>query len=210
MISAQWGGGKMLLAACFLYSGTASTPNVAAANAVVGSPAPNFSAKDIEGKTQTLDAWRGRVVVLEWVNPECPFVRKHYGSGNMQRLQRKWIGQGVAWLSVNSSAVGKQGHLTPATAKAFLAAQHAAPTQLLLDPDGVVGRLYGAKTTPHLFIIDQHGVLVYAGAIDDQPSTNPADIEGATNYADNALGEVLANKPVSISETRSYGCSVKY
>ena len=210
MISAQRGGGTILLAACFLYTGTARALSVAAANAVVGSPAPNFSAKDIEGKTQTLDALRGRVVVLEWVNPECPFVRKHYGSGNMQHLQQKWTTQGVVWLSVNSSAAGKQGHLTPTTAKEFLAAQRAAPTQMLLDPDGVVGRLYGAKTTPHVFIIDQRGMLVYAGAIDDTPSTNPADIEGATNYVERALGEVMAKKAVSISETRSYGCAVKY
>jgi hypothetical protein len=176
----------------------------------IGSPAPNFSAKDIDGKTQSLEALRGRVVVLEWVNPECPFVRKHYGSGNMQRLQEKWTGHGVVWLSVNSSAAGKQGHLTPSTGKQFLTEQRAAPTHLLLDPDGVMGRAYGAKTTPHIFIIDMTGTLVYAGAIDDIPSANPADIEGATNYVDQALTEMDADKNVSISETKPYGCSVKY
>ena len=210
MISAQWGGGKMLLAACFLYSGTASTPNVAAANAVVGSPAPNFSAKDIEGKTQTLDAWRGRVVVLEWVNPECPFVRKHYGSGNMQRLQADWTGRGVAWLTVASSAPQKQGHMTAEQATEIIQQRGSRQTALLLDSDGAVGKLYGAKSTPHMFIIDPQGRLIYAGAIDSVASPDPADIASATNYVQQALQEATAGKPVSVAETQSYGCSVKY
>lgn len=180
------------------------------AEAVVGKPAPDFSLPDANGQQHSLKGHKGRFVVLEWVNPECPFVKKHYGSGNMQALQRESTGKGVAWLSINSSAAGKQGHLTPALAKDFQKAQGVASTAILLDPDGAVGRLYGAKTTPHLFVIDPKGVLIYAGAIDDKPSTDPADIPGATNYVRQVLAEAMAGKPVSKSETRSYGCSVKY
>ncbi len=181
-----------------------------AAATTVGETAPEFSLPNAEGRAQVLSAQRGKYVVLEWVNPECPFVRKHYGSGNMQALQRRFTADGVVWWSINSSAPGKQGHLTPKTAGAFLAHQQAAPTALLLDPDGRVGQLYGAKTTPHMFIINPEGRLIYAGAIDDRASADPADIEGATNYVAQALEEARAGRPVSASRTKPYGCSVKY
>ena len=184
--------------------------STALAQAVLGQPAPGFTLNDAEDRSTSLDHYKGKLVVLEWVNPGCPFVRKHYDSGNMQRLQRTWTGQGIVWLSVDSSAEGKQGHLTSEQARQFLAERHAAPTRFLLDPDGAVGRRYGAKTTPHLFIVDQRGTLVYAGAIDSIPSTDQADIPKAVNYVDQALTELSSSRPVSIADTPSYGCSVKY
>ncbi|PIQ83143.1 MAG: thioredoxin family protein [Candidatus Omnitrophica bacterium CG11_big_fil_rev_8_21_14_0_20_63_9] len=193
------------LVACGLIAGAAS------AEPQVGQPAPDFTSVDVDGAPQALSAYRGRYVVLEWFNPECPFVKKHYGSGNMQQLQQELTKTpGVAWLSFNSSAPGKQGHLSPEQAKAWKAQQGASMTAMLLDPDGAIGRLYGAKTTPHMFIIDPEGVLVYAGAIDDTPSADQADVKTATNYVRQALGEAVAGKPISASKTPSYGCSVKY
>jgi peroxiredoxin len=180
------------------------------AEAVVGGPAPDFNLTDAHGTTRSLAQFRGTFVVLEWFNNECPFVRKHYGSGNMQRLQADATARGVAWLTIVSSASGKQGYLTPEQALAVLAERGSHQTALLLDPDGTVGRLYGAKTTPHCFIINPEGRVIYAGAIDDRPSTDPADIPGATNYVTQALEEALAGKPVSVPSTKSYGCSVKY
>ena len=180
------------------------------ASAALGQAAPDFTLTDASGAQRSLAEFRGKTVVLEWVNPECPFVKKHYGSGNMQALQTQYAGQGVAWLSINSSAPGKQGHLTGETGQAFLSEAHAAPTALLLDPDGQMGRLYGAKTTPHMFIVNADGVLVYAGAIDDTPSADPNDIPTAINYVAKALDEILAGAPVSVAQTQSYGCSVKY
>jgi peroxiredoxin len=183
---------------------------VCAAGAAVDESAPAFSAPDASGRTRSLDEFAGKFVALEWVNPDCPFVRKHYDSGNMQRLQRTYTGQGVVWLSVNSSAPGKQGHLTGATARAFVQQRGAAPTAVLLDPDGTVGRAYGAKTTPHMFVIDPQGVLIYAGAIDDVPSAEPADVTRATNYVQAALDAALAGQPVATPRSQPYGCSVKY
>ena len=180
------------------------------AAAVVGQPAPEFSLVDTKGRPQSLAALRGRYVVLEWFNKDCPFVRKHYGSGNMQRLQTVYGARGVVWLTVVSSAPGHQGFITAEEGDAVLAERSAQPAALLLDPDGQLGQLYGAKTTPHLFIIDPEGVLVYAGAIDDTPSTDVADVPRATNYVAKALDEALAGKPVSVPQTKSYGCSVKY
>jgi len=148
--------------------------------------------------------------VLEWTNPDCPFVKKHYGAKNMQALQAKYVAQGVVWLSVCSSAPGKQGHYPADEWNRILAEQGSAATALLLDPDGQVGLAYGAKTTPHLFVVDAAGNLVYDGAIDDRPSTDPADIPGARSYVSEALDAVLAGAPVPVAQTKPYGCSVKY
>ena len=157
-----------------------------------------------------LSAYRGRTVVLEWNNPGCPFVKKHYGSGNMQRTQAAATAQGVVWLTINSGAPGLQGHMTGAEAQKFVAAEKAKPTAYLLDPKGLVGKGYGAKTTPHLYIIDGQGRLAYKGGIDDRPTADAADIAGARNHVLAALAEMRAGKPVSVPETRPYGCSVKY
>jgi hypothetical protein len=175
----------------------------------VGEPAPEFALTDADGDTRTLSEFAGRFVVLEWFNHDCPFVRKHYASGNMQRLQRSATTQGVAWLSVNSSAPGKQGHLTPEEARRLTREKDAAPTAVLLDPDGTVGRRYGAKTTPHLFIVNPEGVIIYQGAMDDRPSIDPDDIVEATNYVEAALNDALAGSSVLVSLTKSYGCTVK-
>lgn len=187
-----------------------SAATTAHAEVVVEQPAPDFTLTDSTGAARSLHAFRGRYVVLEWFNNECPFVGKHYNSGHMQRLQAAYTAKGVAWLTIISSASGKQGHVTPEQANAIIAQRQAKQTALLLDPDGAVGRLYGAKTTPHLFIVNPEGVLIYAGAIDDRPSTNPDDLAGATNYVQRALDEAMAGKPVSVPQTKSYGCSVKY
>ena len=148
-------------------------PAAAAAQAAAGEPAPEFTRADTTGQSRSLKDLRGKYVVLEWFNPECPFVRKHYGSGNMQQTQKDATARGVVWLSVDSSAPGKQGSVTPEQANAFVQAQQAAPTAVLLDADGTLGKEYGAKTTPHLFVINPEGVVIYNGAIDDQPSTDP-------------------------------------
>ncbi len=185
--------------------------NTAGADAPkVGQPAPAFSAADLDGTTRTLAELKGKVVVLEWHNQGCPFVKKHYDSGNMQKLQKELTGKGAVWLSIISSAPGKQGYVTPAEAKAYLAAKQAAPTTVLFDPEGTVGKAYGAKTTPHMFVIDAAGVLVYAGAIDDNPSSDPADAATAKNYVRAAYDEASAGKPVTAASTPPYGCGVKY
>ena len=194
----------------WLTAAMAGWPVAVCAEAVVGEPAPDFSAPDASGATRSLAEFKGRFVVLEWFNPECPFVRKHYGSGNMQGLQAAAAERGVAWLTVVSSAPGKQGYLTPAQAGAVIEELGTKQEALLLDPDGTVGRRYGAKTTPHLFLIGPEGRLLYAGAIDDRPSVDPDDIPGATNYLQQALDEALAGEPVSVPQTKPYGCSVKY
>ncbi len=185
-------------------------PLLAAADASVGQAAPEFSLRDVQGKPRSLQEFKGKVVVLEWVNPECPFVKKHYGSQNMQKLQKTYTAKGVTWLSVNSSAAGKQGHLTATSGAAFVKESGGAPSSLLLDPDGAVGRSYGAKTTPHMYVIDRTGKLVYAGAIDDRPSSDPDDVPGARNFVAEALDAVLAGKAVATASTTPYGCSVKY
>lgn len=182
----------------------------ALAGVQVGRPAPDFTGTDSSGKTHRLSDYRGRTVVLEWTNHDCPYVRKHYGSGNMQALQREATAQGVVWLSVISSAPGKQGYVSGAEADALTAARKAAPSAVILDPEGKIGRLYGAKTTPHMYIVDPSGTLVYMGGIDDRPTADPADIEGAHNYVRAALAELAAGRPVSDAVTRPYGCSVKY
>lgn len=176
----------------------------------VGQPAPDFEAVDSQGRTRSLSEFRGRYVVLEWTNAECPFVKKHYGSGNMQSLQKQAAAQGVVWLSIVSSAPGKQGHVTGARADELTRSRGAAPSAVLLDERGEVGRLYDAVTTPHMFIVDPKGTLIYAGGIDDTPSTDPADIPKSKNYVKAALTEALAGQPVTQAVTRPYGCDVKY
>lgn len=180
------------------------------AQAAVGAAAPGFTLTDTKGAAHALADFAGKPVVLEWTNPDCPFVKKHYGAKNMQALQAKYVAQGAVWLSVCSSAPGKQGHYPADEWNRILAEQGSAATALLLDPDGQVGRAYGAKTTPHLFVIDAAGTLVYDGAIDDQPSTDSADIPGARSYIAEALDAVLAGAPVPVAQTKPYGCSVKY
>lgn len=176
----------------------------------VGAPAPDFTATDSRGRTQTLSQFRGRYVVLEWHNQGCPYTRKHYVSGNMQALQRQWTGKGVVWFTVISSAPGQQGYVTPAEENAYLDRMHADPTAVLMDPEGKVGRLYDAKTTPQMIVIDPTGKVIYDGAIDNRPTPDTQDIEGADNYVSDALTEAMAGKPVATPYTRPYGCSVKY
>ena len=183
----------------------------ASAGPSVGEPAPAFSLTDQNGKTRSLSEFQGKFVVLEWFNNECPFVRKHYDSGNMQGLQASYTGKGAVWLTISSSAPDKQGHIASAdAARGIIAGREAHQTALLLDADGTVGQVYGAKTTPHMFVINPKGLLIYKGAIDDQPSPDPADIPGAVNYVQQALDEAMAGHPVTVAETSSYGCSVKY
>ena len=175
-----------------------------------GDPAPEFSLKDSRDNLQKLSSYAGKFVVLEWMNPECPFVKKHYGSGNMQKLQKQYIGKGVIWLSIISSAPGKQGYCTGPQAEANRKDQKANPTAVLLDPSGEIGQKYGAKTTPHIFIINPEGRVIYAGAIDSIRSTRPEDCAKADNYVRETLDAALAGKPVPHSSTQPYGCSVKY
>jgi peroxiredoxin len=176
----------------------------------VGQPAPEFEGTDTQGKTHRLADYRGKVVVLEWTNHDCPYVRKHYGAGNMQDQQREAAADGVLWLSIISSAPGKQGHVSPAQADELTRSRNAAPHAVILDPSGDIGRAYSAKTTPHMYIIDSSGTLVYMGGIDSNSSANAADIPRATQYVRVALQELAAGKPVSEPVTRPYGCSVKY
>jgi peroxiredoxin len=180
------------------------------AAAVAGQPAPDFTLTDTAGKSHSLAGSKGKFVVLEWVNYDCPFVGKHYRSGHMQSLQKTYTGKGVVWLQVSSSAPGKQGAYDAARAAALSREKGAASTAYLLDPAGTVGRLYGAKTTPHMFVIDPKGTVIYAGGIDDTPSTDVEDIARAKNYVSAALDEALAGKPVTVISSQPYGCSVKY
>ena len=181
-----------------------------ASAAKVGSAAPDFSATDSQGATQKLTQYKGKYVVLEWHNAGCPYVKKHYDSDNMQKLQRAWTAKGVAWLTVISSAPGKEGFADASGARADVALHKAAPTATLLDPTGALGKMYGAKTTPHMFIIDPQGKLIYNGAIDDKPDADSASISGAKNYVSQALQEAMAGRPVSEASTTPYGCGVKY
>jgi len=176
----------------------------------VGQPAPGFRVVDTSGKTWSLDDAAGKILILEWTNHDCPYVRKHYGSGNMQALQKEAAAAGHVWLSVVSSAPGKQGYVSPAEADALTNERGAAPAAVLLDTDGAMGRAYGAQTTPHIYVIDGSGTLVYMGGIDDRPTSDPADLQGAANYVRLALADLAAERPVAKPVTRPYGCSVKY
>ena len=182
----------------------------AADSPAVGSNAPDFSVPDSKGNTQSIAQYKGKYVVLEWFNPECPFVKKHYGGGNMQKLQKEFTDKGVVWLAVDSSAAGKEGNLAPDAANSKIAEWKMQATALLLDPEGKAGKAYGAKNTPHMFVINPDGKVIYEGAIDSKASPNPADIPSSTNYVKVALDEALAGKKVSNPNTRPYGCSVKY
>jgi peroxiredoxin len=182
----------------------------AAAQAVVGQPAPAFSAVDANGKPVSLADYRGKHVVLEWVNPGCPFVQKHYNSGNMPSTQKAATSKGVTWLSVASTAKDASHYRAPSELASWVRDKGGAPTATLMDADGKIGRAYGARVTPHMYVIDPQGKLIYAGAIDSKPTANPDDIKTAANYVNQAIGEALAGKPVSQPTTRAYGCSIKY
>jgi len=176
----------------------------------VGSAAPDFSAPDANGKTQSLSEYKGKYVVLEWFNPECPFVKKHYGSDNMQKLQAEYTGKGVVWLTVDSNAPGTEGNINPEQAQQIMKQWNTHQTALLLDPESKIAKLYGARNTPNMVVISPEGKIVYEGAIDSKATPNPADIPSSTNYVKNALDQSLAGKPVSNAQTKPYGCSVKY
>jgi len=176
----------------------------------VGQPAPDFTGVDSTGKQHTLSQYKGKTVVLEWTNHDCPYVRKHYESNNMQALQRQATSAGIIWLSIISSAPGKQGHVSASKANDLAQKRNASPSAIILDQKGEIGRLYGAKTTPHMYIIDPNGKLVYMGGIDSIPSSNQADIAAATNYVKVALKSLTDGETIADNVTRPYGCSVKY
>lgn len=204
---------RAALAALCMGSGLAGAALIAApafAAPSLGKPAPAFQAIDANGRTRSLAEFKGKTVVLEWTNNGCPYVQKHYNSGNMQGLQRQAAKDGVVWLTVISSAPATQGYLTAAQARAWKAKEKAAPTAVLLDPRGRVGRAYEAKATPHMYVVDKAGTLVYMGGIDDRPYQDPESLKGAKNYVLAALGDLKAGRPVAQAATRAYGCSVKY
>ena len=198
--------GKLLLT-CGLV---VATVGLGLAETEVGKTAPNFTLPDTNGKKVSLANFKGKYVVLEWYNPDCPFVGKHYKSGNMQGLQKEFTSKGVAWITIDSSAPGEEGNYPPDKLNEISARDGAFRTALLVDQDGKVGRLYGAKTTPDMFVINPDGILVYKGAIDNKRSTDLADVKTATNYVKSALEEVMTGKPVAPTNTQPYGCSVKY
>jgi peroxiredoxin len=200
---------KKLLSIASIVS-LAFVAGTAGAAATVGQAAPAFTATDATGKPVSLADFKGKTVVLEWVNPGCPFVQKHYNAANMQGTQKDATGKGVVWLTINSTSTDAGDYLPPAEMAKWMQQQKAAHSAMLMDADGKVGRAYGARTTPHMYVVDPAGKLVYAGGIDDKASTNVADIPRATNYVKAALNESLAGKAVSQANTRPYGCSIKY
>jgi peroxiredoxin len=195
---------------CLVVGVLALSAGAALAGVEVGQAAPDFSLPDTYGQSHQLSQYKGKWVVLEWYQPDCPFVRKHYGSGNMQALQREFTAKGVVWLSIDSSAPGQEGNYPADKLNQIASSQGAARTALLLDPDGKVGHEYGAKTTPDMYIINPEGKLVYEGAIDSKPTTSVADLKVATNYVKVALDDSMTGKSVPQTVTRPYGCSVKY
>jgi peroxiredoxin len=195
---------------CLVVGVLALSAGAALAGVEVGQAAPDFSLPDTNGQSHQLSQYKGKWVVLEWYQPDCPFVRKHYGSGNMQALQKEFTAKGVVWLSIDSSAPGQEGNYPADKLNQIAASQGAARTALLLDPDGKVGHEYGAKTTPDMYIINPDGKLVYEGAIDSKPTTSVADLKVATNYVKVALDDSMTGKSVPQTVTRPYGCSVKY
>ena len=198
----------LFLGALAAFALTAAMPAQAAPE--IGKPAPEFTGTDTNGKEVKLSDFKGKIVVLEWTNPECPYVVKHYDSKNMQKLQEEATAKDVVWLSINSSADGKQGNQTGEAANAYMTEKGSKPTARLLDPKGEIGKAYDAKTTPHMFVIDKEGVLVYNGAIDDNDSFKPEDAATAKNYVTAAIEALKAGKPVETSQSKPYGCSVKY
>ncbi|MEQ9641589.1 MAG: redoxin domain-containing protein [Alphaproteobacteria bacterium] len=201
---------SIIAAAAAIFSLAMGTGQAGAAAPEVGEPAPSFAGTTADGQTVDLAQYRGKTVVLEWTNHDCPYVRKHYGAKNMQALQKQAADDGIVWLSVISSAPGRQGYLEGPDALKVAADHGAAPAGIVLDPDGKIGKAYAARTTPHMYIVTPDGTLAYKGGIDDKATANPADIPGATNYVKVALAELAGGKPVSNPSTRAYGCSVKY
>lgn len=198
---------KLILGLLFIFlmgSTSFATP------LVLGEEVPDFTLIDTEGKEHTLSDYEGHRIVLEWSNPDCPFVVKHYGSGNMQELQGRYTEAGVKWFIIASSAPGKQGHYSGEEWNDIILKQESSPTAVLLDPTGKVGRLFNAKTTPHMYILNDERQLLYQGAIDSKNSANPDDISSSTNYVSAALDALLAEEQIEITETKAYGCSVKY
>lgn len=193
-----------------LAAALAATPALAREAVQPGKPAPAFTAKDTAGRDVSLASFKGKTVVLEWTNQDCPYVKKHYGSGNMQALQKEAAAGGVVWLSISSSAPGHLGHVNGLEADQLTAERKAAPAAFLLDADGRVGRAYGAATTPHMFVIDKDGIIAFMGGIDDKPTTNQADIKTARNYVREAIAALAAGKPVQTTSARPYGCTIKY
>ena len=201
---------RAVMAAAVALGSTLLIGAPAHAAPAVGQKAPDFVAVDTRGVQHQLSDFAGKYVVLEWTNPGCPFVRKHYGSGNMPATQKAATARGVVWLAINSTERAASDYLQPAALDSWMKTQSAAPTAVLMDVDGTIGQAYGARTTPHLFIIDPKGTLVYAGGIDSVPSARPDDIKVATNYVSQALGEAFGGQPISAAATRPYGCSIKY
>lgn len=201
----------LLSAAVVGAAGLLAIPQISLASGVqVGQPAPAFSVKDSNGKTVSLADLKGKTVVLEWSNHDCPFVKKHYSGNNMQALQKKWTAQNVVWLTIVSSPMGEQGYVTPEQANKLTADRGAAPSAVLLDPKSQISRAYGAQVTPHMYVIDKTGKLAYVGGIDDKPSTRVDDLKTAKNFVDSALTEMAQGKAVSTTTSRPYGCTVKY
>jgi len=194
----------------YVIAGLMALSTAAHAGVATGAEAPAFTLTDTTGTEHSLSDFEGKYVVLEWTNHQCPFVVKHYKEGHMQALQKEMTEKGVVWLTINSSAPGKQGHLSPGAQETLREEQYANATALLLDPGGKVGKAFDARTTPHMYLIDPEGTLVYQGAIDSEVSTDPDDIEGATNYVVAAYKSVTAGEPVENGTTKPYGCSVKY
>ena len=200
----------MLSRSILLAAAIALAAPAAHAAPVVGQAAPAFTAKDADGKTRSLSEFNGKTVVLEWTNDGCPYVQKHYKSGAMPGLQKSAAKDGVVWLTLISSAPGKQGYLEGAQARGWKATNGAGSTALLLDPTGQVGHAYEAKTTPHMYIVDKTGKLVYMGGIDDKPTADPASLKGANNYVSAALSDIKAGRAVSTPVSKPYGCTIKY
>jgi hypothetical protein len=201
---------RLILSAAVAVAAAAILPMQAQAAPVVGQAAPDFTLNDADGRAHRLSDYRGSIVVLEWNNPQCPYVRKHYGSGTMQKLQRDMTRDKVIWLRIDSAAKGMDGYLEPAAAKALAATDGSAQTAFLLDPTGAVGKTYGATTTPDMVVIDGNGVLQYMGAIDNAPSADPETLANARSYVREAVAEIEAGKPVSQPITRPYGCGIRY
>jgi hypothetical protein len=201
---------KLAVTAALVVASFILSPVAHAESALLGQPVPQFALQGADGKEHALSEYKGKTIVLEWTNPECPFVHKFYDSGEMQKLQKSAADKGVVWLRINSNAPGHEGAQTAEEAAAYEKSESVASKETLLDPSGKVGHLFGATNTPQMFVINKEGVLVYAGGIDNKPSAKPSDIASAKNYVTAALTETLAGQPVAIPSARPYGCSVKY
>jgi len=201
---------RRTLLSLLLTLGVSAFSTVAHAEALPGAAAPAFTLTDVGGKRVQLADFRGKYVVLEWNNPSCPFVQKHYNSGNMQALQKRFTDASVAWLTINSTAMSHPEFRQPADLAAWMKQRGGVPTALMLDPDGKVGHAYDARATPHMYVIDPKGTLIYAGAIDDKRSASLDDVKIAKNYVVAALDDAIAGRPVAIAHTQAYGCSIKY